>query len=138
MKKLWISDDLQVSTEPAANWNEYILVKKSVSIPELFTEICNINGVTVFDLLIKSNFRGDKYAECRYWHWLLLKEFDNLSWAECGEIYKKDHATALCGVKKLKTWATGDKIFQAKYEGIISMLIEKKPDIFEDKTRKKK
>jgi len=133
---IYISQAGEISYEPREGWNEYKLVKKLVDVSEIFAEICKLNGLTVYEVLKNCHTRDQEYVDCRYWHWLLLRELQNKSFEKCGNIYKKDHATAMCGVKKLKDLANGDPGFKKKFEGIIASVKQINPSAFDHKTRK--
>ncbi len=130
---LYISPSGEISETPVTGWDQYRMVKKIVNISELFTEICNLNGFFVYDVANNCYIREREYVECRYWHWLFMREIDNKTFSECGKVYKKDHATALYGINKLKQWATGDTIFRRKYAEIIAIALEIKPGIFDER-----
>jgi chromosomal replication initiation ATPase DnaA len=134
---VYISPSGEVSETPVTGWYQYKLIKKIVNISELFTEICNLNGFSVDDVAQNCHIREREYVECRYWHWLFMREFENKSFSECGKVFKKDHATALYGINKLKQWANGDSIFRRKYADIISASLEIKPNIFDEVENKK-
>ena len=58
--------------------------------------VSDSQGVTVSDFDLKTNKR--KITQCRFFVFYFAKNYLRYSLAECGNIFRQDHATALHGI----------------------------------------
>jgi len=64
---------------------------------------------------LKSSRRHRNLVEARQMFAHCLKENTNISLAEIGRYYNKDHATIIFSIKKVEELLTTDKLFRIKY-----------------------
>lgn len=76
--------------------------------------------------------RKNELKELRFLHFIFLVKCNNNSLKIAGEVYNKDHATVLHGIRQVKNWFSVDKQFRNRHERIINFIQSANPGVFNE------
>ena len=94
----------------------------------LMKRIKSINGID--EIIHKTRKR--EHMESRQWHMLFALRIQKMSTTKAGELYGKDHATAIHSRNKIIAFYQVDKQFRLQYITVINECLEYDKNIFDE------
>lgn len=102
---------------------DYMKLRKKSSINEMriIRRVCEYYEVMPKQLFGSSRKR--KFVEPRYMAWYLMRKHTDLTLKTMGNIFDRDHATVLHGLRAIQGWIDNDREMDFKYNALESKLI---------------